>query len=790
MSLIHWWPLTGDLEDKIGGNNLHFPVINDVDYNRGYIVSDANGKVGTCYARTATAQKDFLRTINKIKPLTEETLCGWFLVTQWANKNTANGLVTHHNHNTNSGLGIGMYTSDGEKYYTSVNAGNGSKRIHSDANYRGTTDINGSWHHICLTYKNGTIRMYVDGKEEAMKSNSYSLYNTEDYLDLFNWSTGHYTSADYRPVCKINDVRIYDHALKAEEVREIAKALALQYNFNNIYAESTTNLISSLKQGGRTTYDSTNMTITTTGLDQDTYFYLKTSEALIEGTTYTLTCWGENIGEGKKFTFGMQGQTTSHHQFTIKDGYNELTFVANSYVNGLTEILMDDTSRTGWQNNAVFSKFQLEKRDYATPYVRGTRNGLGIEDESGYGHDTAIYNNSALTIDTNSGSFGFRTRGSEDRTAHASCSYLKADLGTSITPTAFTIAFNAKVNVWGAQTSGALSLNVNSPEPIGYLTSTFVQYDSNFRLNNSADGTQKSISAGIMIKNEWHHYAFTWDGKVLKGYRDGSQYGSDVAAEFVPDPFRYVFLGYDRAGGAGRDADVTWGDFRLYMTALGAEEILDLAKTKGYIIENGDIACGEFVEQFDNIINEADFAIPATATDGNGTIEFRNGVMAYGLQANRYWYGSDTDENKNKSNSIFHGKFKENTQYYFDLYIDVDSMWYAGGSKYVPGGFTIRYTDGTSEDVVATSVNGTSGWQHIQHYTKKNATVYGLGIYYYIGNRWYLRHDSGIYEITNSQAEVRSTSIIDTTQLTETGFEDSAEFHISGNIVGQELIEI
>ena len=75
-------------------------------------------------------------------------------------------------------------------------------------------------------------------------------------------------------------------------------------------------------------------------------------------------------------------------------------------------------------------------------------------------------------------------------------------------------------------------------------------------MNNSASTAQSSISSGIITLGEWHHYAFTWDGTNLRGYKDGALY-STAAAAFTPDPFNYVFLGVDRAGGAVRDADVT-----------------------------------------------------------------------------------------------------------------------------------------------------------------------------------------------------------------------------------------
>jgi hypothetical protein len=41
----------------------------------------------------------------------------------------------------------------------------------------------------------------------------------------------------------LNDIRIYNHALSVYEVKELAKAKILHYNFNDPYEEPTINLV-------------------------------------------------------------------------------------------------------------------------------------------------------------------------------------------------------------------------------------------------------------------------------------------------------------------------------------------------------------------------------------------------------------------------------------------------------------------------------------------------------------------------------------------------------------------
>lgn len=224
MSLIHWWPLNGDTQDKIGNNNLQY--IN----SSGKIVINNSGKLGKCYERTAVGASDLLRSNATMKVFTEESICAWVYVSQHAALNTANGVVTNHDHGSNSGLGIGVYSSDGTNYYISINAGNGSGRIHST--YWGQTNIKDAWHHVCLVSDGSIIRMYVDGKEDRAAVN-YSVYSKADYLDIFCWSTGYYNQTSYRPACKVCDVRVYDHALSQAEVKELSRALVVHYTFDD-----------------------------------------------------------------------------------------------------------------------------------------------------------------------------------------------------------------------------------------------------------------------------------------------------------------------------------------------------------------------------------------------------------------------------------------------------------------------------------------------------------------------------------------------------------------------------
>lgn len=232
MSLIAWYPLHKDVQDwSPGGNHL---VYNN---NAGNLASDSSGILGESHSRNTYNTTDYYRATDTIHLGEEFTFACWSLVTQ-CNPNTANGLVTNHDHATNSGAGITVKYISATDFRLSCNTGTGTARtFHS---YYGSTNIYNKWSHLVMRYAAGVITLWVNGLEEF--SVSYSMFSKEDYLDLFNWSTSNSQSSAYRPISKLNDVRVYDHGLSTKEIKELYKTKVLQLSFNE-HAEYFNNMV-------------------------------------------------------------------------------------------------------------------------------------------------------------------------------------------------------------------------------------------------------------------------------------------------------------------------------------------------------------------------------------------------------------------------------------------------------------------------------------------------------------------------------------------------------------------
>jgi hypothetical protein len=225
--LIGHWPLNGDLNDYSGNNN-HLTYEN----NNGKIVDESLGKIGAAKKRAILNDgTDWLGSTENYDLQGDFTFAIWAKVTD-VHSGTANGILTNHNHANNSGAGITIKEVSSTDYRISCNTGTGSSRTYHT--YFGTSNIKDRWAHLVLRFIKETdnLSLWVDGEKEY--EGTYSQFNISQKIGLFSWSLGHNTNTSYRPASILNDARVYDHALSAYEIKELAKAKLLHYKFNEI----------------------------------------------------------------------------------------------------------------------------------------------------------------------------------------------------------------------------------------------------------------------------------------------------------------------------------------------------------------------------------------------------------------------------------------------------------------------------------------------------------------------------------------------------------------------------
>ncbi len=603
MSLIHWWPLNGNIKDN-GVDN--FTLSATPSFN-------AAGKIGKCATNTnINAGLTYLS--NQTLPLAKDSpisIFTWVYMNDYSTTGAnLNGLVSNHNHGHNgdkgSGFGLNL-RNNGNSFQVSISTSSTGGRTFST--YCGNTIFSaGEWHHVGFTYNGSRINFYLDGKYDG-GLNFTSSYNSNNPIGIFCWSTGY---PEYSSSCQLNDVRIYNHALSAKEVKEISKGLVLHYNFEDEYIEPTTNLF-----GGRTDFSNTNHwsrsqinatapTIDTNGnmvlygagtdgnyqsytvssnggyitISPSTtytlsvyvkysstnayfnmYFYERTDSAAVKTNVQRLGCTADEVGKWvlRKLTVTTQSTTTKM--------YTEL----NCYKCLATETIV-------MKNNTV----QLEQKDHATPYVNETRNAGKVYDNSGHGYNGTVTGFPRIDSTTSSGQHSIYFP--------ASNVYIKLPvLNYSGFANSYTFSWWAKKTdmndsmAWGFADGNRLNL---------YPTGSVICW-------NTGDGSSNQFkSNGSSIKysqwnNNWHLFTVTGNGTVTKLYVDGQEVGTAATYKALTGTQIYI---------SGWDASVNYkwigniADFKIYATVLSADDIKAEYNRKAAIDKNGNLFTGEIIE--------------------------------------------------------------------------------------------------------------------------------------------------------------------------------------------------
>lgn len=587
MSLVHWWPLNGNLRDYVGCN--HLTVVN----NNNKLQSNDLGFLGKCWERTAVGTTDALRSTSKMKVFSEMSICAWVYLSQHAATSTANGIVTSHDHATNSGLGIGMYTTNGTNCYVSINAGNGSSRIHSS--YWGNTNIKNGWHHICLVYgSEKKIYMYVDGKEDR-EAVSYTISFKQDYLDIFNWSTGHINSSNYRPVCKVCDVRVYDHKLSLMEVKELSKGLMIHYAFNDRAAETTTNVGSNASWSTYSSYWTLNertgdgVKITRPSSSTSDCVAIQNStitSQMKQGDIWTFSCFLYKNGEPWKSTAsGISSEGYGYKTVSWEsrsDGYYRITFKVISSP-GAWVLHNYFFSPINKEVQCELRYMQFEKKDHATPYAAGSRTYTTAFDDSGNGYDATAYN-MMVNYDTNNGTLAAKFNGST--------SYYEVPVPRSnMFSTPYTLSF------WVNPDDDGRAIYFGDHSTSGGVSMNFERKSGGAFRYYHGGNPDKEVSGLTSPVGEWTMITVTSDGTVMKFYKNGVEVPNS-AYTFTPTITKSS--GHMRIGRDNRsDSTALAGrisDFRWYATVLSADDIKILYESKAAVDKLSNFYTNEFTE--------------------------------------------------------------------------------------------------------------------------------------------------------------------------------------------------
>lgn len=521
-----------------------------------------------------------------------------------------------------------------------------------------TIELN-KWYHIVGTFGNQKIQLFLNG--ELKSSNTYTTDMTYQYasdltlgkMSYFYNSTSNYFAFNG----KLNDVRIYDHALSYKEVKELAKGLILHYRLskpmpnllkNGAFTSLTTGNtglgtgIYATSWGGYNNGISNPTTNYHACIDQNTfgypvYMYNETngsrnwkgisqsiSKNLIEGSTdYIFSCDVYQTLSGGKifggFYYKKTGATSSSFasgQYTIsasmipKGNWTKISIKVpfNDNIDSSVSSVSFYIYGYGFSDNGIvyIKNVKLEKGTKATTFIPNESDTLysamgynsNIEpDCSGYKRDGIIIGTLIAAADTPR----YRTCGNIINNS----SYIKVDnLQTSGFNNSYSFSWWGKISSFSGRMFWGFSNGIR-------LNGVY-----NGNLWNTGDssnnplyvpGTTTQIT--VPSVNIWHHFVMTGDGTNCKLYLDGKYYGIAKTYKGISGT-TLIINGWDT--GTSYSGQINISDFRIYATALSADDIKALYNDSASIDKNGNFHAYEYVEDDSrvNINKQGVFTVP------------------------------------------------------------------------------------------------------------------------------------------------------------------------------------
>jgi hypothetical protein len=636
MSLVGHWRLDGNLKDSsIYGNDLNSSNI-----------SYSNGKLGQ--ARGAGSAN--IANVKKINVKNELSISFWV-------KPSTSGARRVVMQTAYAGsFCINHETAGDLRFYN----GNNSSYTSLDSSVLD----NGKWYHCVITRdSNNNLTWYLNGNKDTSRSNSYSGGTR---VDTFTIGTG-YTGNDFNGL--IDDVRIYDHVLSKKEIKELSKAKVLHYKMDN-FAEPTENYLSNggfssgsdiVGAGGHANPEYFSIindpVVTADGKFDYVLKFDSTSGATCEyqvsegiGDTapakYTMSCWAyvspdydgsEQLIHTRWYVSDDGGShPTTGGGFPSKRGQWEKISVTRDLSN-----YSGDITSVNWyvgypqrSNNGyiLVTGLQIEKKDHATPFVDGVREGR-VTDCSSQGNHADL----ALTT---------TPKWTEDSVIGGGAYIINE--GQKIERDSFKLQDHT-VAFWIRQVDGYIgSWGNNIFSNSNYRNPSIWHYSSKNGLhwNLEHSGTNYSINPSFDL-NKWYFVAGTWSSET----ETFKLYKGDLSGNFGLDGSTTVPAPLDTGGGmfsihtGTNEYDID--DFRVYATALSADDIKELYQQRASIDDSGNFFAQEINEYYtNNNVDSQEFRARAYPYReiGEGIFDSSdNRIYDYG----RAWHISVWDRAKN-----------------------------------------------------------------------------------------------------------------------------------------------
>lgn len=607
MGLLIWLPLKGNTDNLGQSETIQF-----VDYNASGVSWSESGKLGSALSLSGGCK---LANWNFTLGNAASMSCWVYYTERPANNDWMFSLATASG-TANTALGIVTYNT-----YLTLCVGGKS------ANWTYTLET-GKWYHFCMTWNGSVATLYKDGAS-VFTSTGLNGGTKTSTTKICLGGNGSATSST-RMKGMLNDVRVYDHCLSAKEVHDLAMGLILHWPLNSkeiatskCSAVTLNQLVSNgnfengtvgwdLKDSS-TSFTASNGELTLTKIRGDyggmcrctsitpdpTHIYyiraiLKTnSSGTIANFGFCKSDW--TVGSNTQVSTtsmeyvdlsALATPDSSSSRLVLRTG-------AGASPNGVNlacrlAMCIDLTLMFGSGNEPTKDECD---RIFSGPYISystgaSTNMIKTVPDAAGLGGDATLVNAVTLLSDTPrydmSSKFGVT-------------SYMKC---VSPSSEAKTASFWMKIP--GAATTNHVVF-VDRKSKLGF------GLNGNGCLCSTTGQTGRYKTKSTITANEWHHIAVVNTGTGVADtcrilYVDGTVCENNSSVTTV-DSWNHTVnelqvgkRSYNASQPTGLTTQIS--DFRLYATALTADDVMDLYRTSEAIDKEGDVLCFTVSENY------------------------------------------------------------------------------------------------------------------------------------------------------------------------------------------------
>lgn len=592
MALQIWMPLNGNIDNQ-GLSNIDTVNLN--------ATSNTAGKIGRCYYFNGTNARIYANSVDLSN--TEMSCCCWAKFESLDNNNYPY-LISLGDGGTGVTQQIGIFVYKSDKKVTIC--GNGTEMKTS---YVVTTNV---WYHFCMIYTGTVSKLYINGNEVYSGTSAGKPTKRSGFCigARASSASGAGAGITYPMQGWMNDVRVYDHALSPREIKEISKGLVLHYPLNREGFGADNLLSRYVSPGqqnpgvtddkGRTKYYGDYGIIIPATENADTYFRLFLRKQLINNATYTISCHVSGLVDGTFYAFPLfaQGNVSMGSLLLNHNGLNSMTFTMTYGTQTAVTVgsetvyicFMDDANRsiaTG-QGPITVTHFKIEEGSTATPFVPAPTDALytkmGLDDNIVY--DTSGYKYNGTVVD------GGISYSSDTVRYNVSAEFDGVNSAIAIPWSTFYKQGDVfTLNLWWKKSS----LGSKNYETL--FGGSGIEMDTRAGGASTLSLYMASTRGGNLYTpfsfNEWYMNTLVNDGTNELYYVNG-QLVKTIEKKNMPTGTCYIGAWTSHTS---QNYKGLISDFRIYKTALSADDILELYHTPVTLSNNGTLMTqGEYVE--------------------------------------------------------------------------------------------------------------------------------------------------------------------------------------------------